>query len=301
MTLEQLRVFVAVAEALHVTRAAESLHMTQSAASASIATLESRYDTKLFHRIGRRIELTREGEQFLPQARAVLQRAAAAELALSELAGVLRGELHVAASQTVVNDWLPTRLVDFHAQYPGVRVRVRSCNTEQAERAVLDGSADLAVVEGGVESDFLDIAEVPGDRLVLVVPLGHAWVARADVTADELRDATWVMRESGSGTRQLFEAEMQRRGIDPAALHVAIELPSNESVLAAVQAGAGPAVVSELAARRHALPIVELSLPLRCFSVLQHRERSPGRAQQALMALLVGSECGATGGEKGSE
>lgn len=286
MTLEQLRVFVAVAEALHVTRAAEALHMTQSAASASIAVLESRYDTRLFHRVGRRIELTREGENFLPEARAVLVQASAAERALADLAGLLRGELRVAASQTVVNDWLPSRLVAFRAQLPGVRVGVRSCNTDEAERAVLDGTVDIAVVEGDVEGELLETSQLPGDRLVLVVPHSHALARGAKPTLDDLRDAQWIQRESGSGTRQVFEAEMQRRGIAPGELNVALEMPTNESVLAAVQAGAGVAVVSELAALRYALCRVDIGLPQRQFTVLRHRERQPGRAQLALQALL---------------
>ncbi len=289
MSLEQLRVFVAVAEALHVTRAAETLHMTQSAASASIAALESRYDTKLFHRIGRRIELTRDGECFLPEARAVLQRAAAAELAISELAGHARGVLRVAASQTVVNNWLPERLVAYHAQFPGVHVDVISCNTEQAERAVLDGAADLAVVEGEVEDDALATFEVPGDRLVLVLPVGAPSSRRERIDDDALREAVWVMREPGSGTRRMIEALLRARGIDPQSANVAIELPSNESVLAAVEAGVGIAAVSELAARRRNLPTIDLPLPPRALTVLDHRERKPNRAQRALLELLAAS------------
>jgi DNA-binding transcriptional LysR family regulator len=82
MTLEQLRIFVAVAELEHVTQAARTLNVAQSAASHAIATLEARHDTKLFNRIGRRIELTGAGQIFLAEARAVLARAEAAELAL---------------------------------------------------------------------------------------------------------------------------------------------------------------------------------------------------------------------------
>ena len=289
LSLEQLRVFVAVAEALHVTRAAETLHMTQSAASASIAALESRYDTKLFHRVGRRIELTPEGECFLPEARAVLQRAAAAELAISELAGHPRGALRVAASQTVVNNWLPERLVAYHAQFPDVQVHVISCNTEQAARAVLDGGADLAVVEGEVEDDALATFEVAGDRLVLVLPAGSPLARRKRIDDALLRDAAWVMREPGSGTRRMTEDLLRARGIDPRSAHVAIELPSNESVLAAVETGVGIAAVSELAARRHALPTIDLPLPPRAFTVLHHRERKPNRAQRALLELFAAS------------
>ena len=93
MTLEQLRVFVAVAERQHVTRAAEALNTAQSAVSASIAALEGRHGAKLFNRVGRGIELTEAGALFLVEARAVLARAEFAELVLSELGGLKRGAL----------------------------------------------------------------------------------------------------------------------------------------------------------------------------------------------------------------
>ncbi|MGC7532343.1 LysR family transcriptional regulator, partial [Pandoraea pneumonica] len=89
--LEQLRIFLAVAEREHVTRAAEVLNVTQSAASGAIAALEAQHDVKLFHRVGRRIELTDAGRMFADEARAVLARAASAELALSEYGGLKRG------------------------------------------------------------------------------------------------------------------------------------------------------------------------------------------------------------------
>ncbi|MEO7936184.1 MAG: LysR family transcriptional regulator [Dokdonella sp.] len=288
MTLEQLRVFVAVADALHVTRAAEQLHMTQSAASASIATLEARYETKLFHRVGRGIELTREGAEFLPEARALLQHAAAVELSLGELSGHLRGELRVAASQTVVNEWLPVRVVRFHACFPDVVIRLTSRNTEQAARAVLDGSADIAVVEGMLDPGPFVSQEVPGDRLVLVLPQAHALVGQTRVTSAMLSDAAWVMRERGSGTRRLIESALSTWGVVASELNVVLEMPSNESVLAAVEAGAGISAISELAARRSGLPMIDLDLPHRRFTVLRHGERTPNRALQALIDLLVG-------------
>src|SRR5260370_23212174 len=107
MTLEQLRVFVAVAERQHVTRAAEALNLAQSATSAAIAALESRHGAKLFHRVGRGIELTEAGALFLVEARAVLARAESAELILSELCGLKRGTPSIHASQTISHYLLP--------------------------------------------------------------------------------------------------------------------------------------------------------------------------------------------------
>lgn len=102
MTFEQLRIFVAVAEREHVTRAAEMLNVTQSAASGAIAALEAQHDVKLFHRVGRRIELTDAGRMFLEEARAILARVAGAELALDEFGGLKRGTLRIVASQTIL-------------------------------------------------------------------------------------------------------------------------------------------------------------------------------------------------------
>ena len=103
MTLEQLRIFIAVAERQHMTRAAESLHLTQSAVSAAIAALEARHDVRLFHRVGRGIELTEAGRAFLGDARAVLDRAAVAEQALADRGTLIRGRLALVASQTIQN------------------------------------------------------------------------------------------------------------------------------------------------------------------------------------------------------
>ena len=114
MTLEQLRVFVEVAERLHVTRAASVLNLTQSAASASLQALETRLGTALFDRVGRRIELTEAGRILLPEARAVLTKVSGAEQALAELDGLLRGRLRLWASQTIAGYWLPPFLYRFH-------------------------------------------------------------------------------------------------------------------------------------------------------------------------------------------
>src|ERR1700748_2855047 len=124
MTLEQLRIFVTVAEREHVTEAAKLLGLTQSAASAAVAALEERYNTKLFHRIGRRIALTEEGRRFLDEARAVLARADAAEEVRADVTGLKQGVVRIRASQTVGGYWLPRHLVDFRTKHPGVQLEV---------------------------------------------------------------------------------------------------------------------------------------------------------------------------------
>jgi DNA-binding transcriptional LysR family regulator len=288
MTLEQLRVFVAVAERQHVTRAAEALNLAQSAASAAIAALEAQYGTKLFDRVGRGIALTEAGRVFLGEARAVLARAEAAELALAELGGLARGILRVHASQTIASYWLPRRLADFRRAHPAIEIRLGIGNTAQVAAAVHAGVAELGFVEGAVEDALLAAEEVARDRMVLVVGADHAWAERERVAPDELAATQWVLREPGSGTRSEFEAALAGFGLSPAALDIALELPSNEAVRAAVEAGLGATVISASVAapalEAGLLRLVALDLPERSFQLLHHRERSLSRAAEAFVS-----------------
>ncbi|MBS7813099.1 LysR family transcriptional regulator [Roseococcus pinisoli] len=293
MTLEQLRVFVEVAEREHVTRAAEALHLAQSAVSSAIAALEGAYGVHLFNRVGRRIELTEAGRNFLVEARAVLLRAAAADLALTELAGGRRGVLAVQASQTIASYWLPRHLVAFRRACPGIEIRLTIGNTAQVAAAVHDGLAELGFVEGAVEDERLASAMVAKDQLVLVVAPDHPW-ARGE--APTLREAAlqgeWVLRETGSGTRSVFEAVLLAEGLRPGDLRKVLELPSNEAVRAAVEAGLGATVISASVAapslEAGLLHLVKLPLPERAFQVLHHRDRVPSPVAAALLALIDG-------------
>lgn len=285
MTLEQLRIFIAVAERQHVTRAAEALHITQSAASNAIAALEAQYGVPLFHRIGRRIELTEAGAMFLDEARAVLGRASAAELALADYGALKRGTLRVVASQTVASYWLPARLAAFHARYPGIAIELSIDNSEGAARRVLAGVAELGVVEGTINEPALASWTVGEDRMLLVG-------ASAGQVVDEgwLRAARWIVREQGSGTRSTFEAVLRARGFDPQDMNIAMVMPSNEAVCSAVEAGAGVAVLSEFVVRR-ALAVGDLHeyalpMPARPFHALRHKERYRTRMADALVAIL---------------
>jgi DNA-binding transcriptional LysR family regulator len=296
MTLDQLRVFVAVAERQHVTRAAEALNLAQSAASASIAALEARHGTKLFHRVGRRIELTDAGASFLVEARAVLARAEAAELVLSELGGLRRGTLAVQASQTIASYWLPRYLVAFRRAYPGIEIRLTVGNTTQAASAVRDGIAELGFVEGVVDDPMLTTQPIARDQLVVVVSPMHPWAATVALAPDRLVDSEWVLREPGSGTRAIFEAALEQFGVPVGTLRVALELPSNEAVRAAVEAGMGATAISASVAapslEAGLLSKIGLTLPDRDFCVVRHVERHPSGAADALLAMIAGSAPG---------
>lgn len=283
MTLEQLRIFIVVAELEHVTRAAARLNLTQSATSAAIAALEARHGTPLFDRVGRRIALTAAGRAFLPAARAVLAEAAAAEGVLADLAGLARGHVTLAASQTVGGYWLPPRLLRFRRACPAVTLDLRMTNTEGAAALVREGQADLALVEGAVDDAALTSTILAEDRMMLV--------AAPDLAlGPEMAAWPWLLREPGSGSRALLERALAARGLALAGLDIVLELPSNEAVRAAVLAGGGVALLSAAVVAcdldAGSLRRLDLDVPARHFHLLRHRERSPARAVSALIDLL---------------
>jgi DNA-binding transcriptional LysR family regulator len=295
MTLEQLRIFVAVAEREHVTRAAAELNLTQSAASAAIAALEHRHAVKLFDRVGRRIVLTDTGRLFLNEARAILARAAAGEQVLSDLAGLRRGRLSLAASQTAGNYWLPRKLALFRARHPGIETPLAIGNTETVAASIHDGLADIGFVEGEVDDPLLAQEVVAVDEMAIVVAPEHPWAGRGRVDASAFVESSWVLREPGSGTRQALETVLAGAGYSVADLNVALELPANEAVRAAVEAGSAAGLMSRLvvasALQSGALVEVVAEIPSRRFFMLRHKERYVGRAAQAFRALLATADC----------
>ena len=293
MTLDQLRVFVAVAERQHVTRAAETLNLGQSAVSAAIAALEARHNTKLFHRVGRGIELTEAGTLFLNAARGILAQAEAAELLLSELSGGKHGTLLVQASQTIASYWLPRHLVTFRRQHEAIDIRLTIGNTAQVAQAVHRGEAELGFVEGAVSDPALLSTPVARDKMILVVAPDHPWAQSASLAPEQLVESDWVLRERGSGTRSEFEQTLAQFGVPARALRVALELPANEAVRGAVEAGLGATAISASVAapslEAGLLHHVKFALPERVFHVLRHADRYQSHVAATFMAMLAKS------------
>ena len=292
MTLEQLRIFVEVAERQHLTQAAAALFLTPSAVSSSIRALEERYGTPLFDRVGRRIETNQAGRIFLAEARRTLASARTAELALAELGGLQRGSLAIHASHTIASYWLPPLLVRFRQTFPAIELALEVDNTEKVAEAVMQGEADLGFVEGEVNEGSLELTPVGEDRLVIVVGPLHPWADGRVLDKDALLSARWIMREAGSGTRSAFEAALAASGVPSRDLMVALALPSNEAVRSAVMAGAFAGALSELVVAPHLqaglLAQANFALPARSFTMLRHLERHRSRAAVAFVGLVHG-------------
>ena len=249
MTLEQLRIFLAVAEHLHFTRAAEELYITQPAVSAAVQSLEEGYGVRLFHRIGRHIEITEAGILLQAEAKDILDRVKLMERGLRELNDLQRGELKLGTSLTIGNYWLPAKISQFQERYPNINIKCTLANTEEICDGTVAGLFDIGLVEAEVKPSLqkiLDKEEIGSDRLLIVVGKSHPWYNRQQITVDELTETAWVMRESGSGTQQVFEQALQNWGIDLAQLKIMLVLSSGEMVKSAIESSLRAAAISEL-------------------------------------------------------
>lgn len=291
MTLEQLRIFLAVAEQEHVTSASKVLNKTPSAVSAAISALENRHDVRLFDRIGRDIRLTADGRRFVAAAKAVLSEADRASGLLAGFSKEPSGPLKIAASQTVATYWLPNHLTALQANFPGIAVDLTTLNTRQSAEMVITGSVDIAIVEGLVSGPDLKKQVVAHDRLVIVVAPGHPWSDGRPLSVSDLETADWILREKGSGTRAALEDELSDHLADGAKLDNATVMPSNEACLAAIRSGRHATAVSELSAAPHLesgrLMRANFTFPERAFVAITHPERHRSRAVEALMDELL--------------
>lgn len=304
MTLEQLRIFLAVVEHLHFTRAAESLYITQPAVSAAVQSLEEQYRVKLFHRIGRHIEITEAGILLQAEAQKILDQVALTERGLRELNDLQRGELKLGSSLTIGNYWLPDKLSQFQRQYPNISVNCTLANTEEICTGAATGLFDLGLVEGEVKPSLrqnLEEEVIGSDRLLIVVGQSHAWFERSEVCLSELSSIPWVMREPGSGTQQRFEEALYNWGIDPHQLNIILVLNSGEMVKAVLEGGIGATAISDLMVKKElqlgslrAVPIVDNrdgsnvnAEIVRPFLKLKHRQRFQTRVSKAFERMLI--------------
>jgi DNA-binding transcriptional LysR family regulator len=293
MTLDQLQIFIAVAEREHVTRAADAIGLAPPSVSSAVASLEREFGTKLFHRVGRGIALTEGGKLLLEEAHTLVNRADAVKLAMREFTGLSRGRLEIKASQTIASHFLPPRLVDFHQAYPGVALVVSLGNSAQVVEAIIRGNIELGFVEGPEEElqvSRLAVEMIARDDLVMVVSVKHPWVIMEKLTVDDLTAGKWILREDGSGTRAAFVKALGALGIPYGKLNIAIELPSNEAVLEAVLAGAGATILSARVCadviKAGTLKRLPVTLAPRAFYAVQHADRYRSRAVSALLEIL---------------
>jgi DNA-binding transcriptional LysR family regulator len=196
------------------------------------------------------VRLTAAGAALLARSETLLREHAEARRAVAAAEGRISGELAVAASLTVGAYLLPAALARLSAGHPELRVRVTIENSEQVAASVLEGRADVGFVEGELDASELRLHPLRDDELVVIAPARHRFAATREVTLGDLVHEPFVLREEGSGTRQVAEAHLRAAGVDPTELRVVAELSGIDAIKAAVGAGLGVAIISSSALPR---------------------------------------------------
>lgn len=300
ITLRQLEIFERVANGQHVTKASEQLLLSQSAVSMAIAELEKFAGAPLFERRGRRLLLNDRGRLILPEVYEVLRRVGTIEQFLNESIGEPVGVLNVGASTTIGNYLLPAIVGEFSRHYPRAKALLHVGNTQQIETAVENGEFDLGLIEGPPHLASLESTPWRDDELVVIAGNDHPWAHGRKSSVEQMENASWIMREKGSGTKEVFEAAMGAAGIR---FTIAMELGHTEAIKKAVEAGLGVGCLSRMAVQRELdngwLVEAKTTLDLRRKLIILTRNsgyRTP--LLKAYLSLLQKNKCGA-GGESG--
>lgn len=288
MTFRHLEIFVAVADLKSMTKAAERLYISQPTVSQAIMELERHYGTKLFDRMNKRLYMTQAGERLLGYARHVTSLVTDMTLQMThaEQSGILR----VGASATVGTLYLPRLVNAFKAEGGNLSIQAVIKNTLDIEMQILNNELDIGLVEGDVHSEDLLVMPFEGDEIVLVCAKAHPLYLKAEIAHEDLRREAFLIREEGSGTRELFEYAMAAKGIEWQAVW---ESSSFESMTAAALENIGIAVLSrELVSRELANgSLKELNVPFlqltRHWRVIYHKNKYLTEGMRQLIRLCL--------------
>jgi LysR family transcriptional regulator, low CO2-responsive transcriptional regulator len=290
MNLHHLLVFHTIAKTGSITSSSKQLNISQPALSRELRVLENRFGITLFERHPRGMRLTNSGKILAEYADRLFETAHAAELAMKDLASARTGHLSLAASNTIGTYVLPRMIAKFCNSNPGIKVSVFVGNTAQVSQGIAEQRYSLGFIEGPLHVRGLTAVRFGDDILLPVVAAGHRLANVPDVVPSDLDDEPLLMRELGSGTRELITDIL--RGLKIAEGPV-MEFGNTEAIKQAVIHDAGIAWLPALSIRTELengalVPLASDQLTIRRSLNVIRRASSPGSpANDAFIRLLI--------------
>ncbi len=290
MNRNHLALFNAVAQAGGISRGAEQARVSQPAVSKQIKELEGALKVRLLERLPRGIRLTQAGRILAGYAERLAALEHEAERAIEEFRGLRRGRVAIGASTTIGAYLLPQALGEFHQRHPRIELQLEIANTQDIERLLKSGAVEIGLTEGVGEADGLDSKVFHQDNLVAIAPPRHLLLKKRRVSARELCQEPFVLREQGSGTRAVIEKALAKRGL---LVKPVLSLFSTEAIKRAVIAGLGIAIVSRLAIGLELqlgllaiIPVKDLTIH-RPLHLQKLQGKSPSPAVEQFLSLLA--------------
>lgn len=239
MTITQLRSFQAVALAGSFTGAAKRLNLSQPTITRQVGELEEQFGVELFHRRGRRVELSDLGKSLLAITERVFTPVEEAAELLAAASGLRTGHLRVSAvgALDVIH-----ALRAFALDYPGVKVSLTVCNSETAAQSLVDFRADVAMLAASEPDSRFHHVDFGSRPLVIYVGKAHRWAGRESVRFGEIMGEHLIIREIGSVTRAMFETACARAGLSP---DIRMEINNRDAFREAIAQGLGIGVLGD--------------------------------------------------------
>ncbi|NER04006.1 MAG: LysR family transcriptional regulator [Okeania sp. SIO3C4] len=239
-TLHQLRVFQTVARHGSFTKAAEELFITQPTVSTQVKQLGQAVGMPLFEQIGKQLYLTDVGQELLATCQEVFEQLDHFEMTVADIKGTKQGRLRLAVV-TTAKYFVPRILGYFCQEYPGVDISLEVTNHQNITRRMLENQDDLYILSQPPEDIALCSEALMDNPLVLVANKNHPLAGQRNIPIKRLNNEAFIMRESGSGTRQAVQKLFAKHKIS---VKVRLELGSNEAIKQAIAGGLGISILS---------------------------------------------------------
>ncbi|MDP2167145.1 MAG: selenium metabolism-associated LysR family transcriptional regulator [Thermodesulfovibrionales bacterium] len=288
----KLRVLCTVAETKSFSKASEIIHLTQPAVSLQIQALEEAFETKLFDRTSSTVTLTPAGEILYNYAKQILGLYASIDKDIGAVTGLVKGSISVGASTTIGNYLLPAVVSDFMRAFPKIKIHLLVGNTKRILEFLKAGNLNLGLVEGEVTKYKVMTEKLVADELSLIVAPFHPWAKKKEVSINDVKKEPFIFREEGSGTRQVIEKYLAKRGITVSGMKISAVIGSTEAIKEAVENGVGVSIVSKWAVRKELrygtismLGIKEVRM-LRDFSLIFNRNSISSYASDEFLSYL---------------
>jgi DNA-binding transcriptional LysR family regulator len=281
ITLRQLEVFAEVLKSGSTTQASQMLSLSQSAVSAALTDLEGQLGVQLFDRVGKRLVVNEHGRLLYPRALATLEQATEIEQLFREDNGAIR----VYASSTIGNYILPEIIARYRRDFPTLPLELSVGNSQDVITAVSDFRVDIGLIEGPCHAAEIIAEPWLEDELVVFAAPGSALLT-GEVTLARLAEAPWILRERGSGTREIVDYLLLSHLPE---FHLGMELGNSEAIKHAVRHGLGISCLSRrvIAEQLDSGTLVELPVPLprltRKLWRIHHRQKHLSNALQRFL------------------
>jgi DNA-binding transcriptional LysR family regulator len=246
----RLKIFHTVAQLKSFTKAAQVLNLTQPAITFQIKNLEDHFRTRLFYRDAGKISLTRSGRVLYQHVENILDEYETARKEIAKVSGKVSGEIRIGIASLLGKYLLPKLIGHFKNDHSMIDIMMLVGNSGKLVQELKEHALDLVIVSEPISAQHFIVRPFLDDELVIIINPHHKWANRDFIDINDLLTESFVTREKGSGTREVFKNFLSARNISIKSLNAVMTLGSSEAVKSAVESGVAYGIVSKMAVRR---------------------------------------------------